>query len=427
MKVRKQSLLYGILKPFIYIAARLLYRRWLVIGRQRFPLNGKPVVIVSNHQNALMDPLLCCLTAPRQVHFLTRADVFKSALARPFVFALNMMPVYRFRDKVSDMGKRNDKTFLTTIGRLKLGATIGIFPEGNHGARKLLRPVKKGIAYLLELGGNEHNLRGVQIVPVGVDYSHYHIARASLVVHYGQAFEVDDLLFSDEDRITRHKAVMERIREKLSCTMLDLGPAKLYPALRIAEMVMIEGKGYKEWIGIHDKLHAYRDELKLREVDQLLANAETLMAWTEEEKVDPKACVQHTMEVVPKHTFGSILELTLGLPAILFFALPWQLVLATVKKIVIDPHFNQTFRLVFALLYFPLFLAAGVCTLVFLTEGNYYLYFLITMVVSGIIALPGLDVAADIRRYKKARAAIDRASNLANWKSVVSHFQNELL
>ena len=64
-------------------------------------------LLFSGHQNGLADPVLACVTLGPQLHFFTRADVFRKRAARWFLLRLNMMPIFRPIDKAEDMADRN--------------------------------------------------------------------------------------------------------------------------------------------------------------------------------------------------------------------------------------------------------------------------------------------------------------------------------
>ena len=93
----------------------------------------------------MMDPLVSCSFVPRQIHWLTRADVFWNPIARHIMYGFNQMPIYRQRDRVADIRKRNDIIFDVCVERLRAGAMMGIFPEGNHAPFPSLRSFKGGL------------------------------------------------------------------------------------------------------------------------------------------------------------------------------------------------------------------------------------------------------------------------------------------
>ena len=71
---------YFHLRFWVRLAIRLFYRKVEIQGEENLPMEG-PVLLAPNHQNAFMDALLPATLCPRIIHFLVRADVFKSSLA----------------------------------------------------------------------------------------------------------------------------------------------------------------------------------------------------------------------------------------------------------------------------------------------------------------------------------------------------------
>ena len=111
------------------------------------PASERPArLLFSGHQNGLADPILACVSLPHQLHYFTRADVFAHPVARFFVLRLNMMPMFRPIDRVTDMADRNRKTFEAAHHRLDQGATCGIFPEAGHLDERRTRRFKHGSA-----------------------------------------------------------------------------------------------------------------------------------------------------------------------------------------------------------------------------------------------------------------------------------------
>lgn len=401
MKERPHSRLYAVLFPLVYVAARLFYRRWRVLGRANFPSKGQPVIVVSNHQNALIDPLLCCLTAPRQLHFLTRADVFRNSLLRPFVLALNMLPVYRMRDIEAGKNERNMRTFNTVIARMKRGAAVGIFPEGNHGNRKIIRPLKKGLAQLLDIMGEaDEGLRDTQLIPVGVDYSDYDRARSSVVITYGEPFSVAQELYGEGDRLERYRAVMTKVRSYMESVILDLGPEKHYALLRFCEAILVTRLGHSDWEQVHQHCHAYRDHLKAVTEEPLADLANELQAQLETARLSALDLAEGDLRQAPSAS-STFLLMVFGLPGFILHIPAWQLALAATRKVVIDPHFNSTFRLLFGLLLIGLnwFILVAAAFSFFSLQTA--LLGLLGMAVSSILALKLSDRLLDLGQRRR--------------------------
>lgn len=184
---------YGFLRPIVGWGARLLYRKVVVKGMDQFP-KDRPVVIISNHQNAMMDPVMICVNCPKQLHWLTRSDVFKNPTVAKFLRKINMLPVYRDRDMVEGMRDRNDQIFAICNERLAENAVVALFPEGTHrGKKQLMTPLKKGLGRLV-FGAIEQDKRNLEIcvVPIGLDYSGYFDYREEMIVSMGKPIEVKD-------------------------------------------------------------------------------------------------------------------------------------------------------------------------------------------------------------------------------------------
>lgn len=421
MKERPHSRLYAILFPLVYIAARLFYRRWRVNGISNFPKKGQPVIIVSNHQNALIDPLLCCLTAPRQLHFLTRADVFRNSLLRPFVLALNMLPVYRMRDIEAGKNERNMLTFKTVIARMKRGAAVGIFPEGNHGNRKMIRPLKKGLAQLLDIMGTaDDGLRDTLLIPVGVDYSDYDRARASVVVTYGRPFSVSDHLYGSGERLERYRAVMNKVREQMETVMLDLGPEEHYSLLRAAEAVLVARLGHDRWNEVHEQCHALRDHCRAtNDCEKIASEARDLYTDLAAEKLAFTDLAE--VDLLPAPSFVNTFLLALfALPGFVIHVPAWQLALAATRKVVIDPHFNSTFRLLFGLLLIGLNWAVLIAAAFSFFPIKTALFGLLGVAVSSILALKLSDRFIDLgKRRTVKRFFKQRPNRELQWQQLV--------
>ncbi len=423
MKDRVRSPLYATLRPYVKAAGLLFYRRWIVLGLKNFPGRGRPVILVSNHQNALMDPLVCCLTAPRQLHFLTRADVFRNKAFRKFVLDLNMLPVYRQRDRMTDMVERNNKSFSVAINRLSKGAVIGIFPEGNHGDRKLLRPLKKGITILLhQAAEGEHQLTDIDIVPVAVDYDHYRRSRSRLVVSYGEAFSLEEELFGNPSKPLqkRQQEALDAVHRRLSAEMLDLGPESHYELLRFTEAVAFDREGYNDWRSTRDRIHRFRDEITAnnRQIEPPAKEATLLSEEMAARGIDHS----HWLKMKRGPTGGRLLTLLLMIPALpgfLFFFTPWQITQGLVRKLLRDPLFSSTFKMTFGMVLLPLFwLIIGGISFIFL-PWKWALGGMLAVALSGLIALPVSDrfidhgIAARGRQFeKKHKEVYERWVNL---------------
>ncbi|MCB0760798.1 MAG: 1-acyl-sn-glycerol-3-phosphate acyltransferase [Flavobacteriales bacterium] len=209
---------------------RVFYRRIKCVGKERIPNSDKLTILVANHQNGMMDPFICCAFAPRQLHWLTRADIFRSTVARKLLMHLNMLPVYRERDKVDDLHDRNAKVFSICYERMAQGSIICMFPEGNHNHVKHLRPLKKGIARVA-FGAWESTgkSREVQVIPTGLEYSAFNKFRSNLLLNFGEPISLTPFIedYEKNPAIGMNRFIVE-VRNRLKDQMINIPTGDLY-------------------------------------------------------------------------------------------------------------------------------------------------------------------------------------------------------
>lgn len=232
-----KSWVYALLKPLVKAGSLLFFRKVKVLGLEHLPHN-RPVILVANHQNAMLDPVISCLHIDKQLHWLTRSDVFKKGFVENLLRRFNMLPVYRERDNVKDLKGRNERTFEECYRRLQENAVICMFPEGTHRGKKQLFALKKGLARLA-FGAIEHGVQRPVIVPVGLDYTDYYHPLGTLQLHVGKPIEVHDYSarYSDDSARTIVQ-LMEEVRMALSAQMIDVQTDHNYTALMQLEALV---------------------------------------------------------------------------------------------------------------------------------------------------------------------------------------------
>jgi|WetSurMetagenome_2_1015567.scaffolds.fasta_scaffold00015_6 1-acyl-sn-glycerol-3-phosphate acyltransferase len=214
--IEKYSGRYAILKEVIgFWHNNVFYRKVIVLGRDNLKPD-KHMIFAPNHQNALMDALAVLFALKGQPIFLTRADVFKKRMVAKLLYFLKMLPVYRIRDGFrSVMG--NDEIFDKTIDVLKNKRGLVILPEGNHEGYRRLRQLKKGICRVAFQAEEASDFKlNIQIIPVGLEFSHYTRYRQVLTVIFGKPIEV-----SEYHEIYRKspEVALNELRSRLSAEM----------------------------------------------------------------------------------------------------------------------------------------------------------------------------------------------------------------
>ncbi|MBS0207834.1 MAG: 1-acyl-sn-glycerol-3-phosphate acyltransferase [Planctomycetes bacterium] len=140
---------------FLQLSCRLLGAALLdirVSGRQHVPPTGGALVL-SNHQS-FFDPLLLGLAADRDMFFLARDTLFRSAPLRLALWAVDTIPLDREGGGLSGLKE--------TLRRVREGSAVAIFPEGTRTPDGDLQKIKPGFCALARRAR-------APLVPVAID------------------------------------------------------------------------------------------------------------------------------------------------------------------------------------------------------------------------------------------------------------------
>ncbi len=113
--------LYTFAKSLVWNVLNPIYR-FDIQGLEKFPKTGG-VLICANHINAL-DPPVVGITAPRDVHFMAKEELFSAPVLKNILPNLHAFPVKR--------GMSDRDALRKGIGLLKSGDVMGLFPEGTR-------------------------------------------------------------------------------------------------------------------------------------------------------------------------------------------------------------------------------------------------------------------------------------------------------
>lgn len=367
MKYEKWSFGYWCFKQYVIFADWLIQRKTVVTGREKIPKN-KPILFAPNHQNALSDPLAVLLNTPYQPVWLARADIFKSKFIIKVLRFLKIMPVYRLRDGKENLGK-NDQTFVESIKVLEHNKALALFPEAAHSGKRQMLPHKKAVPRIVFMAEEKAGFDlDVQIVPVGINYSHYWKLNRTLIVNFGDPIPVENYLESYRNnpgatiidlkneiyrsmlplvinfRTKNHYQDFEQIREIYGAHYLqkqnlpDSAVNRFRAEQKLANRLdQIETEQPEKTKKLTQKVNAYVSELKQLKIKSWL--------------VDKK---QNT----PGKLLRNILILIMGLPLFIYGfilnAVPFYTLDRVIRKKVKDETFWSTFFLVGGIIFFPL-------------------------------------------------------------------------
>lgn len=210
-----KALIYLLLRAYVWLGLHIYFSRLRVVGRENIPKSGA-VIFTANHQNAFLDALLVVTNNGRKTHFVARAEVFKKPLFRWLLSLINMMPIYRMRDGWQSL-QQNEAIFKACFGILGKKQTLLIFPEGNHGFERRLRPLSKGFTRIAFGSLAERPDLDLKIVPVGINYHRHQAFRSRVSIYYGKPVLVHAFYNPDDE----HLASLE-LRNEIAGAMKPL-------------------------------------------------------------------------------------------------------------------------------------------------------------------------------------------------------------
>lgn len=247
--IQDYSVGYNVLRAYTKMYLRMFYGKTTIIGTENIP-DDKPVIFAINHQNALMDALTTLSAVRKQPVFMARADIFNAPVVAKILRWLKILPIFRIRDGVKSL-QNNEAIFEEAIGVLNDKKILGILPEGNHGDQKRLRVLKKGIARIAFQAEERKNFKlDVQIVPVGLDFSHYINFGSHLLMYFGKPFSISSYkeLYLENDQKGMN-AFMQDLRNKMLPQMLHIDDSENYDGIKALidyyTLHLKKNKGYK--------------------------------------------------------------------------------------------------------------------------------------------------------------------------------------
>ena len=227
--------MYRALKVFFGTIIDLFYRRRTV--GPGLPESG-PLVVVGNHPNGLVDPLIVAHVSQRPVCFLAKEPLFRWPVIGALMRVGKALPIYRTRDGHDTEANRS--TFAAVHAALAQGAVICLFPEGTSHSEPSLQPLKTGAARMV-LGAESENdwALGVRVVPVGLQYRDKMIFRSDATVVWGEPIQVPDHIRAVHEREPREavRQLTDHIGEAIRAVTVNLEQWEDLPLLELAGQV----------------------------------------------------------------------------------------------------------------------------------------------------------------------------------------------
>ena len=351
---------------------KIYYRKTYTLNLENVPANGIPLMIVSNHQNCLNDPLgILFALGKRKANFIARADVFKHPVANKFMRFIGLLPAFRLDYEGESALGNNDETFNAAGKELMKGRTIVIYPEGGHQDKRWLGEFSLGYLKLAFEAAKKENFQcDILILPSCNHYSHYFSMQEEVMIKFGTPISLAPYyeLYKTKPR-TAQREVNKLVREQINDLMLNITDLENYEALDYLRKIY--GRKYALKKGLNP------DHLP----DKLLADKaliSDMAALKEKEEVSMKEIFQKILELKEttlnfnirdwnfNKNFSILSLLTRGFAFLLLFPLFLFSLIPTIiiflapewinKKMVKDIMFYGTIRLGLSILFtIPIF------------------------------------------------------------------------
>lgn len=222
-KPREHSLFLRAFRAYLqYVNSGLYFRKEHVLGLENVPTNGTPLIVVSNHQNCLNDPLCVCLQlTDRRMNFIARANVFKNPIFNKALRAMGLLPAYRMSHEGLSAVSKNQETFDDAEKALNDGETLMLYPEADHQDKRWLGRFKLGYLRIAFAAAEKMEFKqDLMILPSCNHYSNYFHARTEMLIRFGQPISLQPYYekYQESPRETMmevNKVVREAIKEMM--------------------------------------------------------------------------------------------------------------------------------------------------------------------------------------------------------------------
>jgi 1-acyl-sn-glycerol-3-phosphate acyltransferase len=159
---------YALLRTIMrLLAASILGSRLHVTGLDNVPRSGG-VLVVGNHISAADPPLTGALIPRLDVHYMAKSEHFAGRRWRWLFRAFNAYPVVR--------GSADRTALRHTLGLLRDGHVVVVYPEGSRSPDGRLREPQPGVGFIARHGG-------VPVIPAAIWGTEKVLPRGSSRIH----------------------------------------------------------------------------------------------------------------------------------------------------------------------------------------------------------------------------------------------------
>jgi 1-acyl-sn-glycerol-3-phosphate acyltransferase len=403
------------------VLVRLFYHRIEVVGLERVPRAG-PLIVVANHQNALVDPLVLLAVLPRTIRPVAKATLFRHPLLAPFVRMAGALPVHRRQDPGSD-ATGNVAMFAAVAAALQNGEAILIFPEGVSQPEPMLMPLRTGVARMVLGTEGDASAPATTLLPVGLVFHDPGTFRSGwALVLVGPPVPSEDLhavAVKEPERAVRE--LIRRVSEAMRMLIVEAGDRETLrlteglEAIRRAEAEGDAAAGAPSgsrmdrvaWLQVAARAHRWLAAREPVRVSRLRAEVDRYLADLERLGLSPRVVSRaYSPGVVGRYAVREGLALLGGLPlaawGVASHALPYALTALAARCLAPSGDVAATVKLIAGAILYPACLALEAWTAWRLLGGWGLVLFLVLLIPSGLFALGWQARLERVRRDARA-------------------------
>ncbi len=345
------------IRALVRFIVSVWFREVESVGVSNAPV-GVPTIVVANHENGLLDPLLVASCLPLAPRFLAKSTLWKNPVLRFFFWLGRVIPVYRQMDvKEGADPRKNREMFAMAAEVLGSGGVISIFPEGQSHSEPHLQPLKTGAARMALAAPAD-----TRILPVGIAFENKDRFRARALVVVGEPIEIAEprALFATDER-GAVKLLTDRIAEALLRVTINV---ETWEERRLLERAVEISRGDDSLVErtrhlktFHDAYRVLREE-KAEEVASLRKDvarydrALTMLGMTDWEvraRFGPGSVARWTIRFLRL----VVLRTPIGMVGAILHAIPYRIPRALARRKAEEPDQPASWKLFAAVVIFP--------------------------------------------------------------------------
>lgn len=375
-------------------------------------------LFVSNHVNALVDPILVLTAAPCPISPVAKSTLWNIPVLRWLLDLADAVPLVRRRDAPDKIEGQNDAVFDRVADWLAAGGNILIFPEGTSHNEPHLLALKTGAARMLVRGHARAGQR-VSFQAVALEFDARHVFRSRALLVYGPVRYVDEVPAADD--AARVLAITEQVRIDLSELLVEGSTwAERLLVARVAEMLAHDAgdRTLAAWSDVGRQVEAARAALRTTDEASVAAVAEPVERYYRllDEEGLGDAEIAEGGGLRRAELPGRLLLLAAALPfaalAVVLYWLPYQVPRLAALRIAKDPDEISTYKLGAGLVVYPLWIAGLTAAAFLLLPSVTAAVLTAVFVLAPFVALGWSDVSRPLRRAFRKATRVRRLAEL---------------